>query len=61
MQKYLIYINQTTAEVNGEAVELAVPAFIANDRTYLPVRFVSEYLGAEVQWDDATNTVTIIG
>ena len=57
----VIYINETTALVNGEEVELAVPAFIENSRTYLPVRFVSEYLGAEVQWDGATSTVTIIG
>ena len=57
----VIYINETTALVNEEEVELAVPAFIENSRTYLPVRFVSEYLGAEVQWDGATSTVTIIG
>lgn len=35
------------------------PAFIENDRTYLPVRFVSEALGATVKWDNATQKVTI--
>ena len=57
----VLTIGKTTASVDGEAVELAVPAFIENGRTYLPVRFVSEYLGANVAWDDATRTVTITG
>lgn len=35
------------------------PAFIENGRTYLPVRFVSESLGAKVEWDSATHTVII--
>lgn len=29
------------------------------NRTYVPVRFVSEALGAEVGWDQTTKTVTI--
>ena len=40
-------------------VELDSPAFIENDRTYLPLRFVAEKLGADVQWDGATQTITI--
>lgn len=42
-----------------ETVALDSPAFISNGRTYLPVRFVSEKLGADVQWDNTTKTVTI--
>lgn len=30
------------------------------NRTYVPVRFVSEALGATVDWDQSTQTVTII-
>jgi len=36
-----------------------VPATIMNGRTMLPVRFVSEHLGADVQWEELTKTVTI--
>lgn len=57
----VIYIGQAFATVNGEPVQLDAPAFIANDRTYLPVRFVAETLGAAVTWDAAAKTVTIIG
>ena len=57
----VIYIGQAFATVNGEPVQLDAPAFIANDRTYLPVRFVAENLGATVSWDAETKEVTIIG
>ncbi|WP_423780777.1 stalk domain-containing protein [Anaerotignum faecicola] len=30
-----------------------------NGRTYLPLRFVSETLGAQVAWNEAEKTVTI--
>ena len=57
----VIYIGQAFATVNGNPIQLDAPAFIANDRTYLPVRFVAENLGANVSWDAVTQTVTIIG
>ena len=56
-----IYIGQTFATVNGEPIQLDAPASIVNGRTYLPVRFVAENLGAEVSWDAETKEVTIIG
>ena len=54
-----ITIGATTAIVNGEEKPLDAPAFIENSRTYLPVRFVAEALGATVAWDGATRTATI--
>ena len=36
-----------------------VPPIILNDRTLVPVRFVSETLGANVDWDNDTQTVII--
>ena len=33
--------------------------FIQDNRTFVPVRVVGEALGAEVEWDAATQTVTI--
>ncbi len=55
-----IFIGQPFALVNGDPVELDASAFIENDRTYLPLRFIAEYLGAEVIWDGNTNTITIL-
>lgn len=52
-------INSSTAEVDGEQVELDVPARILNDRTMLPIRFILETFGAEVQFDDYIGAVII--
>jgi hypothetical protein len=55
----LLQIGNRTAVVNGKPVQMDVPATIMNGRTMLPVRFVSEHLGADVQWEELTKTVTI--
>ena len=54
-----IFIGQPFATVNGKPVQLDAPAYIANDRTYLPLRFVAENLGATVEWNAADSSVTI--
>jgi len=52
-------VGSSTANVNGNRVNLDVPAEIINDRTLVPVRFISEALGAQVDWDVDTQTVVI--
>ncbi len=47
-------------EAKSKLPPLESVAFIENGRTYLPVRFVAEALGAEVSWDNSTRTVTIV-
>ncbi|MBR5011719.1 MAG: hypothetical protein IKY12_04100, partial [Clostridia bacterium] len=54
-----ITIGAKEAVVNGVTVALDAPAFIEGGRTYLPVRFVAENLGATVAWDSATSTATL--
>ncbi len=54
-----VYIDSDTAYVNDEVVKLDSPAFIQNSRTYLPLRFISENLGAEVDWDGDLQQVTV--
>ncbi len=54
-------VDSNSAEVNGSNVSLAVPAKIVNGSTMVPLRFVSESLGAEVSWDGETKTVSIKG
>lgn len=57
--KIVIYICEEYAVVNGEKVKLDSPAFIENDRTYTPIRFISEELGASVEWLPETQQVVI--
>lgn len=54
-----IYINSDTAYVNNEKITLDSPAFIENDRTYTPVRFIAEQLGARVEWNESEQKVII--
>jgi hypothetical protein len=47
------------ALVNGQPVTMEAPAFIANGRTMIPLRFVAETLGAQVSWDSSDRKVNI--
>ncbi|MCL2225525.1 MAG: stalk domain-containing protein [Defluviitaleaceae bacterium] len=53
-------IGSTTLTVNGEAQETDVAPFIADGRTMVPLRIVSEALGADVHWDGEEQAVTIV-
>ena len=48
-------------EINGIAAVFtdAAPYIDGNSRTMVPVRFISENLGADVDWDQGTRTVTV--
>ncbi len=48
-----------TAYVNGAQVDLKKSVRITGGRTFVPVRFVSESLGAAVGWDESLYIVTI--
>src|SRR5690606_39559893 len=50
---------QVALVVNGSAVRADVPTRILSGRTMVPIRIVSENLGARVDWDSATRTVHI--
>ncbi len=55
----VLFKDKKTAYINGEEVQLDVPATIVSGRTLVPVRFISEGFGAEVSWDGETKTITI--
>jgi len=55
----ILWIGKDIVLVNGSKVKLDVAPMIINGRTYLPLRFISENLGASVDWDETTKTVTI--
>ena len=59
-----LWIGKSIAKVNGVPKPIdpsnpkVVPEII-NSRTMLPLRFVAESLGCDVQWDGTTQTITI--
>ena len=56
----ILTIDSNIILVNGEEVEIDVPAQIMNDRTLVPIRGIFEAFGAYVDWEPDTRTVIII-
>lgn len=50
-------INNPVASVNGAAFKLETAPVLDSGTTLLPVRFVTENLGMDVQWDNLTRSV----
>lgn len=48
-----------TMMLNGQLVTSEVPPYIENGRTMVPVRFISEALGAKVDWDGGQRLVMV--
>lgn len=54
-----ITANSTTAIVNGETVEISVPATENCGRTYIPLRFLADALGFNTEWDGENEIIDI--
>jgi hypothetical protein len=59
-----LWIGKSIAKVNGvdtpiDSANPKVVPEIINSRTMLPLRFVTENLGCDVQWDGTTKMITI--
>jgi len=53
-------IGNKTAYINGEPFVMdAAPVIVPPGRTVVPIRFISEGFGADVQWNGTTKTVTM--
>ncbi|MEN1758850.1 stalk domain-containing protein [Anoxynatronum sibiricum] len=47
------------ASINGIQLPLDTPATIVNGRTFVPLRFVAESTGADIQWDPVYRLIAI--
>ncbi|SFK76196.1 Copper amine oxidase N-terminal domain-containing protein [Paenibacillus sp. 1_12] len=54
-----LWIDKNTAYVNGTAQTLDVAPAIISGRTMLPLRFIGENLGLQLEWDGATQTINL--
>ena len=57
--KISLRINDRDIIVNNEIKTMDTKALIKEDRTFIPIRYVAEALGAKVGWNDSTKTVII--
>ncbi len=58
-QRIILTIDDHIAQVGKTKVEMDTAAMIRNDRTYVPIRFIAENFGFQVDWDGDTRTVLI--
>ena len=54
-----VTLNSKTANVNGKKVAVNVPPFLYKNKTYVPIRFLSENLGGNVKWNQQAQKVEI--
>jgi hypothetical protein len=52
------FIDDPSSGIN-KSVRLDVAPEIINGRTFVPIRFISEYMGADVNWDGINKIITI--
>ena len=55
----LLTIGKNTATVNGKSAKIQGSVMLTQDRTYVPIRFVAETFGAQVNWNKNTYTADI--
>ena len=51
------FVNDVEKQIDEQNNDVAV--FVENDRSYVPVRFISENYGGDVEWIPETQTVNI--
>ena len=54
-----VTVNTASLEVDGQLLQTDVPAFVYRSRTMVPIRFISDALGANVEWNQDTLQATI--
>lgn len=55
----ILALDSAEVTVDGETVTLDVPAQLISNRTFVPLRFISETLGEKVEWDPETGDINI--
>lgn len=55
-----LVIGSTSASVNGQPISMDVAPFSIAGRTLVPLRFVAQALGANVDWNSNNDTVAIV-
>ncbi|WP_060530939.1 copper amine oxidase N-terminal domain-containing protein [Paenibacillus bovis] len=58
-QTVKLYVNKKNAVVNGKSVSLQAAPIMKNGSTRVPVRVISEALGATVKWEPVSESVVI--
>ena len=52
--------DEVKVEIDGKALETDTPAQIIDGRTMVPMRAIFEAMGADIEWDAETKTITAV-
>jgi len=55
----VLQIDNSNATVDGKTIQLDAAPCVVNDRTLVPIRFIAQSLGLQVEWNGETNVVSI--
>jgi len=55
-----LVVGSKQVHVNQEVMTLEVPPEIVQSVTFVPLRFITEALGLDVEWVESTRTVKIV-
>lgn len=55
----ILRIGKNEVLVNGEQKTISVPPMLYNGRTMVPLRFIAETMGANIEWNSVEKSVTI--
>jgi hypothetical protein len=58
-KKIEVYFSKINLNVNGQPLELSRESILYNGTIYMPLRNLTESLGAEVTWDDVNRSVNL--
>jgi len=59
-RKVNLVIGQSQAQINDQSVTMSAPAQVVEGRTLVPLRFIGEAFGCDVQWNNDSRTATVI-
>lgn len=59
MMKVWMKVGSGVLNINGQVTQMDTKPFIWSGMTYIPLRYLSEGIGAEVKWDKQAQQVTI--
>ncbi len=54
-----LYIGSNEALIMNEKTKLDAPPLVVQGRTFVPLRFISEAFGAEIEWESKEQRITI--
>ena len=59
-KRVALTLGQSTARVDGQAVQLLEAPMMRNNQVLIPLNFFSSQFGAKVSWTQSTRTVTVV-